>query len=74
MSRIAVPTRDESPVASMLVLDDIDRRFRKIPNLFRLMGISPHVLRGYVGLNRELANTFTLKVREQIAVAVAEVV
>lgn len=73
MSRTTIPSRDESPVASMLILDDIDRKFGVIPNLFRLMGISPHVLQAYVGLNGTLANTFDLKIREQIAVAVAEV-
>ena len=73
MSRIAIPTRDESPVASMLILDEIDRKFGTIPNLFRLMGISPDVLQGYVGLNGALARAFDLKTREQIAVAVAAV-
>jgi uncharacterized peroxidase-related enzyme len=73
MSRIPIPTRDEAPVASLAILDEIDRKFGTIPNLFRLLAVSPHALKGYVQLNGSLANVFDLKVRERIAIAVAEV-
>jgi len=73
MSRIAVPSRDDAPVASQGVLDAIDSKFGVIPNLFRLLAISPHALNGYAQLNASLGNTFDLKIREQVAIAVAEV-
>jgi len=73
MSRINIPTRDGAPSASHGVLDEIDRKFGVIPNLFRLLAVSPRVLEGYAELNAALAGAFTPKIREQVAIAVAEV-
>ena len=73
MSRMAIPTRDGAPTESQSILDDVDRRFGVIPNLFRLMAMSPIVLEGYSGLSGALSGTFDLKTREQIAIAVAQV-
>ena len=73
MSRISIPSRDGAPSASHDVLDEIDRKFGVIPNLFRLLAVSPQALDGYAQLNASLSNAFNAKIREQIAIAVAEV-
>jgi uncharacterized peroxidase-related enzyme len=73
VSRIAIPSRDSAPTESVAILDDIDRKFGVIPNLFRLVAISPNALKGYVGLSGPLSGAFDLKTREQIAIAVAQV-
>ena len=73
MSRIRIPTKDESPAASLPILNEIERKFGTIPNLFRLLGLSPHGLKSYAGLTAALGLTFDPKIREQIAIAVAQV-
>ncbi len=44
-----------------------------IPNLFRLVGLSPAALEGYLGLNGALNKALDTKTRERIALAVAQV-
>ena len=73
MSRIAIPTRDAAPAQSHAILDAIERKFGAIPNLFRLMAVSPKVLEAYSGLSGPLGDRLDLKTREQIAIAVAQV-
>ena len=73
MSRISVPARVEAPAASIPILDEIDRKFGVIPNLFRLLGISSKALKAYADLNATLAGTFTVKTREQVAITVAQI-
>jgi uncharacterized peroxidase-related enzyme len=73
MSRISIPTRDDAPAASIPILDEINRKFGVIPNLFRLLAISPKALEAYAGLNGTLTATFDAKIREQVAIAVAQV-
>ena len=73
MPRIAIPTRAAAPPESHAILDGIEQKFGVIPNLFRLMAVSPRVLTGYSGLSGPLAGSFDLKTREQIAITVAQV-
>lgn len=72
MSRIAIPDRDGAPSDSLAILDEIGRKFGVIPNLFRLLAISPSALKGYAGLTGPLGGAFDLKTREKIAIAVAQ--
>ena len=50
MSRIAIPTRDEAPADSQPILDAVNRQLGFVPNLHRLMSISPAALDGWAGL------------------------
>lgn len=72
MSRIAIPTREASPEKSKPLLDAVEQQLGVIPNLFRLVGISPAALEGYLGLNGALGRTLDAKTRERIALAVAQ--
>lgn len=73
MSRIAVPTREASPAASQPLLDAVEKQLGVVPNLFRLIGLSPAALQGFLGLDGALAKTLDVKTRARIALAVAEV-
>jgi uncharacterized peroxidase-related enzyme len=73
MSRIAIPTRDAAPAASQPLLDAVGKQLGVVPNLFRLIALSPAALQGFVALNGALSKALDVKTRERIALAVAQV-
>lgn len=73
MSRIAIPARDAVPAASQPLLDAVEKSLGSVPNLFRLIALSPLALEGYLSQNAALARTLNVKTRERIALAVAQV-
>jgi uncharacterized peroxidase-related enzyme len=73
MSRIAVPTREAAPSASQPLLDAVEKKLGVVPNLFRLVALSPAVLQGFLGLNGALGAALDAKTRERIALAVAQI-
>lgn len=73
MSRLTIPSRDQAPTASKPLLDAVEKQLGVIPNLFRLVGLSPAALEGYVSLNGALSKTLDVKTRERIALAIAQV-
>jgi len=54
------------------LLDGIQAAFGRTPNSFRAMANNPAVLKGWIELNGALGRTLTTKLREQIAIAIAE--
>jgi len=74
MQRIATPASVESaPQASRPLLEAVKKQLGSVPNLFRLVGVSPPALEGYLGLNGALAKgLLSVKTRERIALTVAE--
>jgi uncharacterized peroxidase-related enzyme len=72
MSRLTIPSRDQAPAASKPLLDAVEKQLGVIPNLFRLVGLSPAALEGYVSLNGALSKTLDAKTRERIALAIAQ--
>lgn len=72
MSRITVPTREAAPTASQPLLDAVEKQLGVVPNLFRLVALSPAALQGFLGLNGALAKALDLKTRERIAIAIAQ--
>jgi uncharacterized peroxidase-related enzyme len=73
MSRIAIPTRDAAPLESQPILDNVHKTLGFVPNLQRLMSISPNALAGWAGLMTSLGKTLDVKTRDGIALAVSEV-
>ena len=73
MSRILIPTVDQAPVASKPGLEAVHKQLGTVPNLFRLIGISPSALSGFLGLFGALNQALDAKTRERIALAVAQV-
>jgi uncharacterized peroxidase-related enzyme len=73
MSRIAIPTREDAPAESQAVLDNVNKMLGFVPNLQRLMSISPAALTGWAGLMGALSKSLDVKTRDGIALAVSEV-
>ncbi|MEP9375469.1 peroxidase-related enzyme [Aquabacter sp. CN5-332] len=72
MPRIAIPSRDDAPEAAKPILDAVHAQLGFVPNLHRLMALSPNVLAGFVGLQGPLAKTLDIKTRDAIALAVSQ--
>jgi uncharacterized peroxidase-related enzyme len=73
MSRIIVPTREAAPAASQPLLAAVEKQLGAVPNLFRLLALSPAALQGFLGLSGGLAKALDVKTRERIALAVAQI-
>ena len=73
MSRIAIPTVEQTSTASKPLLDAVHKQLGVVPNLMKLVGHSPAALEGYLSLNGALAKgVLDGALRERIALAVAE--
>ena len=74
MNRITIPTGDQTPAASLPLLDAVKKQLGVVPNLMKLVGNSPAALEGYLSLNTALAKgMIDAKTRERIALAIAEI-
>ncbi len=73
MNRIDFPaTVDEAPATVEGILAGLQKTLGFVPNLHRLMSISPHVLAGWFGLMSNLGKTFDVKTRDSIALATSQ--
>jgi len=72
MPRISIPKREDAPAGSKPILDNVDKMLGFVPNLHRLMSISPNALSGWATLMASLAKTLDVKTRDGIALAVSE--
>lgn len=73
MTRIVTPTADNTPAASLPLLDAVKKQLGVIPNLMKVVGNSPAALEGYLSLSGALGKgTLGAKTGERIALAVAE--
>ncbi len=73
MSRIAIPTVEQSPAASQPLLAAVNQQLGLVPNLMKLVGNSPAALEAYLSLNGPLAKgNLNVQLRERIALTVAE--
>jgi uncharacterized peroxidase-related enzyme len=73
MSRISIPTADQTAQAAKPLLAAVKQQLGVVPNLMKLLGHSPAALEGYLSLNGALAKgKLDAQLRERIALAVAE--
>ncbi|QDQ26256.1 carboxymuconolactone decarboxylase family protein [Chitinimonas arctica] len=73
MSRISIPTVEQSLDASKPLLAAVQQQLGMVPNLMKLVGHSPAALEGYLSLNAALAKgKLDAALRERIALTVAE--
>lgn len=73
MSRLNIPSVEQSRDASKPLLAAVQQQLGVVPNLMKLMGHSPAALEGYLSLNGALAKgSLDVQLRELIALAVAE--
>lgn len=74
MSRLAIPAVADAPVASQPLLDAVQKQLGVVPNLMKLLAISPAALEGYLSLSGALAKgALDAKLRETIALTVSEI-
>lgn len=74
MSRITIPTPEQTPAATISLLDAVKRQLGVVPNLMKLLGNSLAALEGYLSLNGALGKgALDVKTRERIALAIAEI-
>jgi uncharacterized peroxidase-related enzyme len=73
MSRIAIPSYDQSHANAKPLLDAVNKQLGVIPNLMKMVGNSPAALEGYLSLNGAVAKgVLDLPTRERIALATAQ--
>jgi uncharacterized peroxidase-related enzyme len=73
MSRLSVPAADVAPLASREVLRAAAERFGRVPNVVRLLSVSPAALQGFLGLLTALDDgTLGAQTSARIALAIAE--
>jgi len=74
MSRFPAPaTIDEAPAASRPMLRAAEARFGRLPNMLRLLAVSPAALQGYMALLAALdQGTLGAQTSERVSLAVAE--
>jgi uncharacterized peroxidase-related enzyme len=74
MSRFPTPaTIDEAPAASRPMLRAAEARFGRLPNMVRMLSVSPAALQGYLALLAALdRGTLGAETSERVSLAVAE--
>jgi uncharacterized peroxidase-related enzyme len=73
VARVEIPTTAELSLEARGILDALSHRVGFLPNLHRLMTLSPHALRGITSLQSSMAGTLDAETRTAIALAVSEV-
>ncbi|MBR9652272.1 carboxymuconolactone decarboxylase family protein [Thalassovita aquimarina] len=75
MSRIAYPDNiATAPEASQPLLQAVEKQLGTVPNLFRLVSVSPVALEGYLSLSGALGKgRLPAATRERVALAVAQI-
>lgn len=71
-SRIKILDNTDLPVQSVEILNSVDKQLGFVPNVLRLLAISPAVLKSFLGLQTGLSATLDLNTRNAIALAVSE--
>jgi|TARA_R110000782_G_scaffold57258_29_gene119853 uncharacterized peroxidase-related enzyme len=73
MPRIAPISKDKAPDASKPMLEGVEKKLGKVPNLLGTLAVAPAGLATYMKLGEALSHaSLNDKVREQIAVAIAQ--
>ncbi len=73
MSRISIPTVEQSLPAAQPLLAAVKQQLGVVPNLMKLVGHSPAALEGYLGLNAGVnKGRLGVGLRERLALATAE--
>lgn len=73
MSRISLPSAENTPKAAHALLDAVQQQLGMVPNLMKLLAQSPAALEGYLSLNGAMNKaTLSVALRERIALVIAE--
>ncbi len=73
MTRLTPVDQASATGATKEMLDSIQKKFGRVPNIFALMANSPATVKGYLAMNDALAGgSLDKQMRERIAIVVAE--
>ncbi|OJH39744.1 carboxymuconolactone decarboxylase family protein [Cystobacter ferrugineus] len=74
MSRISIPTADTAPAATRPVLQTLQRKLGRVPNLYATIGHSPGALQSMLAWEEALSRSRTIsrREREQLNLHVSE--
>lgn len=72
MTRTLIPTRDSAPVEARPVFEKVYKKLGFVPNLFRLLSLAPNVLLALDEMQQKLDDSFDIRIRAQVALAVSE--
>jgi uncharacterized peroxidase-related enzyme len=73
MARLDIPTSiEEAPQESRTILENIGKRLGFVPNLHRLMALSPDTLSGFIQLQTALGKTLDAKTRDSLSLAISQ--
>lgn len=72
MSRLSIPDPQQTLPAAQPLLAAVEKQLGLVPNLFRLIGHSPATLQGYLAFNAGLTKALDVRMRERIALAIAQ--
>lgn len=73
MPRIKALNKSEAPDRAQPLLDSVEKKLGRVPNLMRTMAHSPATLESYLGFSAAVSKgSLTAKLREQIALVVGE--
>jgi uncharacterized peroxidase-related enzyme len=73
MARLRIPeTVDDAPEQTHKTLETIGKRLGFVPNLHRLLALSPETLSGFMQLQTALGKTLDAKTRDSVALAVSQ--
>jgi AhpD family alkylhydroperoxidase len=73
VARLNIPKSiEDAPQESRSTLEQIDKRLGFVPNLHRLMAISPDTLSGFMQLQAALSRTLDARTRDSLALAVSQ--
>lgn len=73
MARLNIPTSvEDAPEQSRATLEIVGKRLGFVPNLHRLLAISPETLTGFMQLQTALGKTLDASTRDSIALAVSQ--
>lgn len=73
MPRIKALNKSEAPDRAQPLLDGVEKKLGKVPNLMRTMAQSPATLESYLGFSAAVSKgSLPAKLREQIALVVGE--
>lgn len=72
MARIVIPAREELSNQVQPMLDSVQAHLGFVPNVHRLLAISPNALAGFLGLQTQMSKALDVKTRDSIALAVSQ--
>lgn len=72
MARLNIPLPEEAPTGSQPILAAIGEQVGMVPNILRLLSLSPVALLGFAGLQQSLAEALDPEIQNAVALAVSE--